>query len=51
MKIFKLLFIYLVWSNIAFAANVPGPLVETSWLAKNQNKVVILEIRKQARAS
>ena len=50
MKIFKLLFIYLMWSNIAFAANVPAPLVETGWLAKNQNKVVILEIRKDTKS-
>ena len=50
MKIFKLLFIYLIWSNIAFAANVPGPLVDTGWLAKNQNKVVILEIRKDTKS-
>ena len=50
MKVFKLLFIYLIWSNIAFAANVPGPLVETGWLAKNKNKVVILEIRKDTKS-
>ena len=50
MKVFKLLFIYLIWSNIAFAANVPGPLVETGWLAKNQNKVIILEIRKDTKS-
>ena len=50
MKIFKLLFIYLIWSNIAFAASVPGPLVETDWLAKNKNKVVILEIRKDTKS-
>ena len=50
MKVFNLLFIYLIGSNIAFAANVPGPLVETGWLAKNQNKVVILEIRKDTKS-
>ena len=50
MKVFKLLFIYLFWSNIAFAANVPGPLVETGWLAKNKNNVVILEIRKDTKS-
>lgn len=53
MKIFKLLLISLmglIWANITFAANLPGPLVETDWLAKNQNKVVILDIRKDVKS-
>ena len=48
MKTVKLLLISLmgfIWVNMAFAANLPGPLVETDWLAKNQGEVVILDIR------
>ena len=39
----------LVISSHAFAA-VPGPLVETDWLAKNKDKVVILDIRKDVKS-
>ncbi|MFK5913669.1 MAG: rhodanese-like domain-containing protein [Woeseiaceae bacterium] len=48
MKTVKLLLISLmglIWVNIAVAATLPGALVETNWLAKNQDKVVILDIR------
>ena len=31
-------------------AGVPGPLVETDWLAKNQGKVVILDVRKDVKS-
>lgn len=32
-------------STTTFAVQVPGPLVETQWLANNQDHVVILEVR------
>jgi len=41
-----LLAVALLGSVSAFAVQVPGPLVETEWLAKNQNQVTILEVRK-----
>jgi len=53
MKTLKILLISaigLIGANMAFAASVPGPLVETDWLAKNQNNVVILEIRKDIKS-
>lgn len=53
MKTLKLLLISLpglIWVNMAVAANVPGPLVETGWLAKNQNKVMILDIRNDVKS-
>ena len=31
-------------------AQLPGPLVETDWLAKNQDKVVILDVRKDVKS-
>ena len=40
----------LILANMAFAANVPGPLVETDWLAKNLNKVMILDIRNDVKS-
>jgi thiosulfate/3-mercaptopyruvate sulfurtransferase len=42
--------IVFLWANIANAINLPGPLVETDWLAKNQRKVVILDIRKDVKS-
>lgn len=36
----------LVWSSTVTSAALPGPLVETDWLAANKDKVVILSIRK-----
>ena len=53
MRTLKILFISvisLISVKMVFAASVPGPLVETDWLAKNQNKVVILEIRKDVKS-
>ncbi len=38
------------FSSLAFAFNVPAPVVETDWLATNKNKVVILEIRKDVKS-
>jgi len=34
----------------AVAVQVPGPLVDTQWLAKNQNQVTILEVRKDTKS-
>ncbi len=50
LKILLISVIGLIGTNIAFAASVPGPLVETGWLAKNKNNVVILEIRKDVKS-
>ena len=36
--------------NIAQAVSLPGPLVETDWLAKNKDNVVILEIRQDVKS-
>ena len=32
------------WSGLASAIQVPGPLVETDWLAAHQADVVILDV-------
>jgi thiosulfate/3-mercaptopyruvate sulfurtransferase len=37
------------WS-IAHAAKLPGPLVETGWLAKNLDSVVVLDVRKDVKS-
>ncbi len=53
MKIFWSLTISLAalfWANLTYAFNLPGPLVETDWLAKNQGNVVILDIRKDVKS-
>ena len=53
MTLFRTLFIStmgLFWVNITLAASLPGPLVETDWLANNQNNVVILEIRQDIKS-
>ena len=53
MKTFKttlIAIVTLVWVGSASAFNVPGPLVETDWLAKNKSNVVILEIRKDVKS-
>jgi len=53
MKIFRILIISLIalfGTNLAYAFNLPGPLVETDWLAKNQNNVVIIEVRKDVKS-
>lgn len=53
MKLFRALIIStmgLFWVSIASAGSLPGPLVETDWLAKNKSNVVILEIRKDVKS-
>ena len=48
MKTLSLLFLAcctLLFSTFAQAVNLPGPIVETDWLAKNMKDVTILEIR------
>ena len=53
MKLLRALFIFTMgtlWINLASAGTLPGPLVETDWLAKNQGNVVILEIRKDVKS-
>ena len=48
MKFLNILFtaaLTFVASNMAHAGSLPGPLVETDWLAKNQKNVLVLEIR------
>lgn len=36
--------------NNVYAVTLPGPVVETDWLEKNKNKVVILDIRKDIKS-
>ena len=53
MKFFQTILISalgLIWVNMAYAVNLPGPVVETDWLAKNKSKVVILDIRKDVKS-
>ena len=53
MKLLKLLPIMLLtswFSGTAFAVNLPGPLVETEWLAKSMGKVTILDVRKDVKS-
>lgn len=53
MKITKRLFIFVAvwfWATSAYAINVPGPLVETGWLAKHTKQVVILDVRKDLKS-
>lgn len=48
MKLLNIIFtaaLAFVASNMAYAGSLPGPIVETDWLAKNQKKVLVLEIR------
>lgn len=40
----------MLFSSWVLAASLPGPLVETGWLAKNKSNVVILEIRKDVKS-
>lgn len=40
----------LVFSKLVIAFDLPGPLVETDWLAKNQANVVVLEIRQDVKS-
>lgn len=53
MKNFKfLLFTFLIFfvSKMVLAVSLPGPLVETDWLAKNQSNVTIVEIREDIKS-
>jgi len=52
MKTGLLLFILTSMSalSISQAGIVPGPLVDTAWLKANQNKVVILDVRKDIKS-
>ena len=53
MKIFKTLSILILTVsgiNIAGAGSLPGPVVETDWLANNKSNVVILDIRKDVKS-
>ena len=50
LKLFLISLMGFMWVNMVFATNLPGPLVETDWLAKNQSKVVILDIRKDVKS-
>jgi len=50
-RILSFVFALFAWSLATNAvAGVPGPLVETDWLAKNQGKVVILDVRKDVKS-
>ena len=35
----------LFFYSTAQATSLPGPVVDSVWLAKNQNKIVILDVR------
>ena len=52
MKILKLFILVITcsFSTSLLAITVPGPLVDTTWLIKNANKVVILDIRKDTKS-
>lgn len=53
MKFFKTLSISLLavfGISIAVAGSLPGPVVETDWLANNKSNVVILDIRKDVKS-
>lgn len=53
MNFFRALFIITISffiSNIAAAVSLPGPLVETDWLANNMGNVVILDVRKDVKS-
>ncbi len=40
----------LLLSSTAFAMKLPGPLVDTQWLANNKDKVIILDVRKDVKS-
>lgn len=53
MKFLKTLLVGILaftWGSMAYAINLPGPLVETDWLAANKGKVVILDVRKDVKS-
>ena len=39
--------LFVSWTSAA-STQIPGPLVETGWLAEHQGQVVILDVRKDA---
>lgn len=43
-------FSFMIMISSASAANLPGPLVSTDWLAKHQKDVLILDIRKDVKS-
>lgn len=45
MKKIMLGLVVFAMSSAAYAVQVPGPLVDTAWLAKNQKNVLILDVR------
>ncbi len=47
MRYLKLLFLFFLIGGVGYAhaLQVPGPLVETDWLAQNLDKVVVLDVR------
>lgn len=50
MKTLKLLFLFVFVSGNAYALQLPAHLVDTGWLAKNSDKVVILDVRKNVKS-
>ena len=53
MKYFKIIFIFLLglfWGLPLQALEITQPLVDTGWLAKNKNSIVILDIRKDVKS-
>lgn len=47
----RVVFLYfLILAAHVQAAQVPGPLVDTEWLAKNLNNVVVLDVRRDAQS-
>ena len=52
MKTLRLLLVLFIsfWISNASALSIPKPLVETDWLEKNKNNVVILDVRKDTKS-
>ena len=51
LRIISVVSTFILWSlSLNVAAQLPGPLIETDWLAKNQDKVVILDVRKDVKS-
>ena len=50
MKTLSIIFASSFLASTALAVNLPGPLVETDWLAKNMKKVTILDVRKDVKS-
>ena len=50
MKLITILFATHFLANTGLALELPGPLVETDWLAKNLKKVTILDVRKDVKS-